>query len=83
MKAIRGALESSTRMPEYIKVEYRIDKNGQITELVLNGSGPSCTLATAELESALGKVEKRELLPEYHHLISDEENTEITLKQSY
>ncbi|MEN9202891.1 MAG: DUF2997 domain-containing protein [Thermostichus sp. DG_1_6_bins_120] len=69
-------------MSEYVKVEYQIDKNGQITETVLNGSGSNCTLATAELESALGSVQKRELLPEYHHLTQAETEVEIPLKPS-
>jgi hypothetical protein len=70
-------------MSEYIKVEYRIDKNGHITETVLNGSGPSCTLTTAELESALGTVQKRELLPEFHHLAQPEMESEVSLKQTH
>ncbi|MEN9225734.1 MAG: DUF2997 domain-containing protein [Thermostichus sp. HHBFW_bins_43] len=69
-------------MSEYVKVEYRIDKNGQITETVLNGSGPSCTLTTTELESALGTVQKRELLPEFHHLAQPEMESEVSLKQT-
>ncbi|MGY2946025.1 DUF2997 domain-containing protein [Thermostichus sp. MS-CIW-30] len=69
-------------MPEYIKVEYRIDKNGQVAETVLNGSGSSCTLATAGLESALGAVQKRELLPEFHQLTEIERESEVSLKQT-
>jgi hypothetical protein len=69
-------------MPEYIKVEYRIDKNGQVTETVLNGSGSSCTLATAGLESALGAVQKRELLPEFHQPTEIERESEVSLKQT-
>lgn len=53
-------------MAEYRKIEYRIGKDGKITETVLNASGPSCTETTAEMEKALGKVEKRELLPDYY-----------------
>ncbi|MEN9222025.1 MAG: DUF2997 domain-containing protein [Thermostichus sp. BF3_bins_97] len=70
-------------MSEYVKVEYRIDKNGQITETVLNGSGPSCTLTTTELESALGTVQKRELLPEFHHLAQPEMESEVSLRQTH
>jgi len=69
-------------MPEYIKVEYRIDKNGQVTETVLNGSGSSCTLATADLESALGTVQKRELLPEFHQQTETERAAEVSLQQT-
>jgi hypothetical protein len=69
-------------MPEYIKVEYRIGKDGRVAETVLNGSGSSCTLATAGLESALGAVQKRELLPEFHQLTEIERESEVSLKQT-
>ncbi|MBE9077039.1 DUF2997 domain-containing protein [Romeria aff. gracilis LEGE 07310] len=52
-------------MAEYQRVEYRIGKDGKVTETVLDGQGESCTLATAEMERSLGLVESRELLPEY------------------
>lgn len=69
-------------MPEYIKVEYRIGKDGRVAETVLNGSGSSCTLATAGLESALGAVQNRELLPEFHQLTEIERESEVSLKQT-
>lgn len=53
-------------MAEYQQVEYRIGKDGKITEKVLNATGTTCTLTTAGLEQALGEVEGRELLPEYY-----------------
>ncbi|MCU0543688.1 MAG: DUF2997 domain-containing protein [Oscillatoriaceae cyanobacterium Prado104] len=53
-------------MAEYRKVEYRIGKDGKITETVLNATGSSCTETTAPVEKALGKVESQELLPEYY-----------------
>lgn len=53
-------------MAQYQKVEFRIGKDGKITESVINASGSSCTLGTADMEAALGSVEKRELLPEYY-----------------
>ncbi len=53
-------------MAEYQKIEYRIGKDGKITETVVNASGESCTETTAPLEDALGKVESQELLPEYY-----------------
>jgi len=68
-------------MPEYIKVEYRIDKKGQVTETVLNGSGSSCTLATAELEAALGTVQERKLLPEFHQPAEAEIESQVSLQQ--
>jgi hypothetical protein len=53
-------------MAHYQKVEYRIGKDGQITETVLNGSGSECTQSTAKLENSLGTVVDQELLPEYY-----------------
>ncbi len=53
-------------MAEYQKIEYRIGKDGKIIETVLNASGSSCTETTAAIEQALGQVEAREFLPEYH-----------------
>ncbi|WP_310484411.1 DUF2997 domain-containing protein [Chamaesiphon sp. VAR_48_metabat_403] len=53
-------------MAEYQKIEYRIGKDGKVTETVINGSGETCTLATQDIEASLGKVESREILPEYH-----------------
>ena len=53
-------------MAEYQKVEYRIGKDGKITETVINASGSSCTSTTSDLEKALGEVETQELLPEYY-----------------
>lgn len=53
-------------MAHYQKVEYRIGKEGQITETVLNGSGVGCTQSTANLEASLGTVVERDLLPEYY-----------------
>lgn len=53
-------------MAEYQKIEYRIAKNGKVTETVINASGPSCTTATSDVEHALGEVTSQELLPEYY-----------------
>ncbi|MDB9315486.1 DUF2997 domain-containing protein [Spirulina sp. CS-785/01] len=54
-------------MAEYQKIEYRIGKNGKITETVLEGvSGQQCTEMTQDIESALGTVEDQELLPAYY-----------------
>ncbi len=53
-------------MAEYQKIEYKIGKDGKITETVINGSGTGCTETTSGIESALGKVEDQELLPEYY-----------------
>jgi hypothetical protein len=53
-------------MAEYQQVEYRIGKDGKVTERVINATGDSCTLTTLGVEQALGDVEDRELLPEYY-----------------
>jgi hypothetical protein len=53
-------------MAEYQKIEYRIGKDGKITEIVTGASGPSCTTTTSGIEEALGEVAARELLPEYY-----------------
>jgi len=63
-------------MAEYQQVEYTIDKNGNLVERVLNANGKSCLDLTEDLESALGVVEKRELLPEYHQTVIPEENVQ-------
>lgn len=53
-------------MADYQKIEYRIGKDGKVTETVLNGRGESCALVTEGLERSLGEVESRDLLPEYY-----------------
>ncbi|WP_247218229.1 DUF2997 domain-containing protein [Synechococcus sp. C9] len=62
-------------MAEYQQVEYTIDKDGNITEKVLNATGASCLDLTAEVEAALGVVEQRELLPSYYETPSATEET--------
>lgn len=62
-------------MAEYQRVEYTIDKNGNIVERVLNATGSSCVDLTAELEEALGVVESKKLLPEYYAQHQEEEIT--------
>lgn len=65
-------------MANYQQIEYRIGKDGKITETVLNGASESCTLATEDLERSLGSIESRELLPEYH----DQADHSLTVEQS-
>lgn len=55
-------------MAEYQQVEYTIDKEGNLIERVLNVRGKGCLELTEEIEKALGRVEKRELLPEYNQV---------------
>ena len=53
-------------MAEYRKVEYRIGKDGKITEKVIGATGENCTETTEKIEKDLGTIEERELLPEYY-----------------
>lgn len=62
-------------MAEYQRIEYRIGKDGKVVETVIGGSGPACTQATASIESALGQVEGRTLLPEH-----DEDGETVALE---
>lgn len=68
-------------MAEYQKIEYRIGKDGKITEKVIEGQGSSCVDATRQIESALGEIESQELLPEYYQdqeLVSPDEIQHIS-----
>ncbi len=53
-------------MTHYQRIEYRIGKDGQILETVLNGVGTDCTTTTQAIEPALGSVAQRQWLPEYY-----------------
>ena len=53
-------------MSEYQKIEFLIDKDGKITERVIDGNANSCLGSTAAIEASLGQVTNRELLPEYY-----------------
>ena len=53
-------------MAEYRKVEYRIGKDGKITEKVIGATGENCTETTKKIEKDLGTIAERELLPEYY-----------------
>lgn len=69
-------------MAEYQKIEYRIGKDGKITEIVLEGvSGEQCLELTREIEDRLGEVEDREFLPEYEqnpqNLMETQEQTQF------
>lgn len=65
-------------MAEYQRVEYRIGKDGKVSETVINASGSSCTATTSGIEQTLGEVESQDLLPEYY----DEEYLTTEEKQS-
>ncbi|AFZ12888.1 hypothetical protein Cri9333_2009 [Crinalium epipsammum PCC 9333] len=66
-------------MAEYQKVEYRIGKDGKITEKVINATGSNCTQTTETIEKSLGEVSSQELLPEYYE---DSENLTTSETQS-
>ncbi len=68
-------------MAEYQKIEYRIGKDGKVTETVIDGNGETCTLATQDIEASLGKVESRELLSEYYDGADNYLTTEQTQQQ--
>lgn len=65
-------------MSAYQRIEYHIGKDGKITEKVIDGQGETCTQTTETLETALGSIEKRELLPEYY-----ENDTPVILKENH
>lgn len=67
-------------MAEYQRIEYKIGKDGKITEKVIDASGNSCLQPTQALEEALGEVESRELLPEYYE--GDENLTTDNVQKS-
>ncbi|WP_103670185.1 DUF2997 domain-containing protein [Pseudanabaena sp. BC1403] len=53
-------------MSQYQRIEYLIGKDGKIVERAIDISGSECVALTAEIESNLGKVETRQLLPNYY-----------------
>jgi hypothetical protein len=53
-------------MSQYQRIEYLIGKDGKIVERAIDVSGIECTALTAAIESNLGKVEARDLLPSYY-----------------
>jgi len=53
-------------MSQYQRIEYLIGKDGKIVERAIDISGNECVAITAEIESNLGKVETRQLLPNYY-----------------
>ncbi len=53
-------------MSQYQRIEYLIGKDGKIVERAIDMTGSECVAITAEIESNLGKVETRQLLPNYY-----------------
>jgi hypothetical protein len=70
-------------MSQYQRIEYLIGKDGKIVERAIDISGSECVAITAEIESNLGKVETRELLPNYYETFGhDIEQNAIEQTQS-
>ena len=59
-------------MSQYQRIEYLIGKDGKIVERAIDISGRECIAITAEIESNLGKVETRELLPTYYEAVDQD-----------
>lgn len=55
-------------MSQYQRVEYLIGKDGKIVERVIEMSGHECVAIAAKIESDLGNVITRELLPNYYEI---------------
>jgi hypothetical protein len=53
-------------MSQYQRIEYLIGKDGKIVERAIDMTGSGCVAITAEIEADLGKVETRQLLPNYY-----------------
>ncbi|MEI6330610.1 MAG: DUF2997 domain-containing protein [Pseudanabaena sp. ELA645] len=53
-------------MSQYQRIEYLIGKDGKVVERAIDVSGIECIALTSAIESNLGQVESRELLPSYH-----------------
>lgn len=54
-----------------------VDSQGLFTIEAQGYAGTSCEQATAALEAALGKVEKRDYQPEYHQTSHSQQHSQI------
>ena len=70
-------------MSQYQRVEYLIGKDGKIVERAIDISGSECIAITAEIESNLGKVETRELLPNYYETADQNINCNLIDQVQY
>jgi len=62
------------------RIEFLIKPDGTIIEQVHEGVGNSCIVDTAPVESALGEVISREMLPEYYENL---DNITSTIEATY
>ncbi|OIP78912.1 MAG: hypothetical protein AUK48_00695 [Oscillatoriales cyanobacterium CG2_30_44_21] len=52
-------------MSQYQRIEYLIGKDGKVVERAVD-MGSECVAVTSEIESSLGKVVSRDLLPSFY-----------------
>jgi len=65
------------------RIEFLIKPDGTIVEKVLEGSGNACIMDTAPMESALGEVISREMLPEYYENLENLDNMVSSAETAY
>jgi hypothetical protein len=65
------------------RIEFLIKPDGTIVEKVLEGSGNACLVDTAPVESALGEVVSREMLPEYYENLDNLDNMVSSSETAY
>lgn len=65
------------------RIEFLIKPDGTIVEKVLEGSGNACIMDTAPMESALGEVISREMLPEYYENLENLDNMLSSAETAY
>ena len=70
-------------MSQYQRIEYLIGKDGKIVERAIDISGRECVAITAEIESNLGKVETRELLPNYYETFEQNFDCQVVEQNQY
>lgn len=58
-------------MEEVLKV--KVSPEGRASVEVIGGQGSSCLEATREIERALGDVVNRQKKPEFHHVVTVEQ----------
>jgi hypothetical protein len=65
------------------RIEFLIKSDGTIVEKVLESSGNACIVDTAPVESALGEVISREMLPEYYENLENLDNMVSSAETAY
>jgi hypothetical protein len=70
-------------MSQYQRIEYLIGKDGKIVERAIDIAGSECVAITAEIESNLGKIETRQLLPNYYETSEQQLDHSVTEQVQY